>query len=190
MHKSFLVATLATMITPLANAGYLNGELDGTYRPIGGSAETLEIGGATAPEQLGDIVIYLEREDWNDLPYSERIRVRRYLIVYGQLRGLVDPTTFLAQHVLVNDDRGGALFTENDFLIPESGDPFCSTGTPMTGIETVNIVRGSGVYQNLIQGQLKLSATINNCASSPEYGQNDFVILEDGFFEFSSEVSE
>ncbi|OZG71789.1 hypothetical protein BTA51_19360 [Hahella sp. CCB-MM4] len=184
MKKTILAVGLTAFAT-ITNAGYLSGELDGTYRPMLGSITTTEIG-ITQPEQLGRFTVFLERENWTKLPDEERVRIRRYMLVYGLVRGKVDTSTFLAQHVLVNDERTGTVYTQDDSIVPISGDMFCSTGEPMRAIETINPVQGTGEYANLEGGQLKLSVIVYNCPGTKNFGNNNMTLRKDGYLKFSS----
>ncbi|WP_026180034.1 hypothetical protein [Hahella ganghwensis] len=186
MKRTILAACL-TAFTTISNAGTLKGELDGIYRPIIGNILTKEVG-VIQPEQLGQFVIYFEREGWADSSEDEQERVRRYMLVHGLVQGKVDPATFLAQHVLVNSDRTGIVYTQNDSIIPTSGDMFCSTGQPMKAMETINPVQGTGVYSHLEGGELKLSATINNCPGTEGFGNNNMTVKTSGYIKFASKV--
>ena len=184
--KAIFAAGLTVALSSTVHAGFARGDLDGVYRPLVGSVQTLEVGTMSQPEQLGELVLYFERENWDQLPRQERRRIRRFLVIYGQVRGLLDSTTFLSQHVISNNSRSGILYTENDFTIPETGDPMCSTGVPIEGIETVNVMRGAGEYSGLTSGQLMLSAHINNCPGSEDFGKNNFTLTTDGYLEFQT----
>ncbi len=173
MKKLILAAGLMAATT-INHAATFTGELDGTYTFMDGYIQTREVGTPDRPEQLGSMIMYFLRDNWRSLPYADQFRVRRLLVIEGQLRGLVNTATFMTQHVVVNENSSGALYTQDDVLIPTSGDPFCSSGTPIKGWETINMVGGSGEYQNLESGQLKLRAEVNNCPGMDNYGINFF----------------
>ena len=190
--KKLILTTGLLALTSISQAATFTGELDGIYKVVDGYIQTKEVGSLDRPEQLGSMTIYLLRKNWTSLSLPEQYRVRRLLVIEGQLRGLVDPATFMAQHVVVNDDSSGVLYTQNDFLIPVSGDPFCSSGTPIRGKEIVNLVQGTGEYANLENGELHLQAEVNNCPGMNNFGINFFrpTWQDGGFLRFKSTVNE
>jgi len=190
--KKLVLTTGLLALASTSQATPYTGKLDGTYKVVDGYIQTKEIGSPERPEQLGTMKIYLIRENWPSLSLTEKYQVRKILMIEGQVRGLVDPATFLTQHVAVNDDSSGVLFSNNDVLTPVSGDPFCSTGVPIKGSETVNLVRGTGEYANLEDGELHLQAEVNNCPGMTDFGINFFTPShpDGGFLRFKSVVNE
>ena len=163
-----------------AVADIVDGELDGFYVPQYGWAVTQEVSrpelGET-PRQIGSYSMVLAREGWDDLPAAEKMRVRKLLGIKGSLRGVMDMKTLSVNHTLGTERRDGVLYTEGDFLQPEAGDPYCSEGVPLVGVKTFNFAMGTGSYSTLSGGSIQVYGTINNCASEPEFLQNDFTVI-------------
>lgn len=175
------------------NAHAFDKEISGTYVPVKGFANTYEIANVLQgeiPQQLGNFKLVLKRKDWALLSDEEKQVIKKRVVIKGVVKGVFDPNTGTSSHVLVAKDRSGVLYTELDFLIPNHGDIYCSSGQPMSGLEQMNFVRGTGIYSELQGGTLLLDGVINNCSQASEFLQNDFTVKgEQGEFVFgSSEV--
>ncbi|QPG05210.1 hypothetical protein IT774_13940 [Salinimonas marina] len=175
--KSALLATLfCTSFSSMASSKMAKG----TYVPVKGTVETFEVSDPSlgeAPEQLGTYKIELVNKDWKSLSGQERKTTRHKIKVEGLLVGKFNPMTGLASHKLVGEDRDYTLRSENDVLIPQSGDFFCSGGTPLVINEHINLVKGTGRYSNLHTGTIVLTGVVNNCPGTEGFGENNLKIV-------------
>lgn len=148
------------------------GDLDGIYNLSRGWAESQEIGASPNPgepiEQIGRYRVSLVRRGWNQLPPAEKMRIRKVLIISGIFRGELlqyigqNP---LFEHVLGNDDRTGAIYTENDTLVSPPKVVPCGPSGLMTfsGVEQINPIKGIGIYNNLQRSKMLANITVNQC---------------------------
>lgn len=182
MHTSIKLPLCLTILlsttsyTAAANTKSLHGE----YNVVKGEVKTYNITEQkifAIPEQLGTYKIVLKHADWNGLSDSDKAITHRKLSLRGILKGKINPFNFTAEHVLTDLNRSYVLRTDNDVMVIESGDLFCSTGMPMVIKEYVNLVQGEGVYSNLISGTIALHGVIDNCPFSATYGQNDLTVI-------------
>ncbi len=148
--------------------------------PVKGTVETFEVSDPALgepPEQLGTYKIYLVNKDWQSLTGQER-KTTRYLIkVEGLVAGKINPLTGLASHKLVGKKQDYTFRSENDLLIPLSGDFICSGGSPLVINEQINLVKGTGKYSNLDTGTVVLSGVINNCPGDEDFGKNNLKVI-------------
>ena len=148
------------------------GELDGIYNLRRGWAESQEIGASPNPgepvEQIGRYRVTLDRRDWPLLPPAEKKRIRRVLTISGVFRG--ELVQYIGQnplfdHALGNDDRTGAVYTENDTLV--SPPKIVPCGPPglvtISGVEQINPIKGIGIYSNLQKSKILANVTVNQC---------------------------
>lgn len=194
--KAVLTRTaLAMLLSANASAFEYSGELDGVYQISYGLGQSQEIGALTSPdpqdlEQIGTYLVFLARQDWEQLPILERNRIRRYILVSGAFRGEVtsatsipgSPLPFLQlSHVLGTSDRTGAIITANDTLIPTTiGVEVCDPSrglVKITGKEQLNPVEGFGSLGNLTGGRFIVNTVINQCSF-----QNDFQFVPKASF--------
>jgi len=156
--KKLLVSSLCLLsLNSVANVA-------GVYDVKRGFAETLSI---NQTEQLGEYKIILKDANNN------KLKIR------GSLRGILDPSTQTLSHTLINTERTGTLITQGDSVTSiYSGDPICANGATNFQIEeTLNIVAGTGIYSNVQPGSyIIVDGTINNCPSSRDFLQNDFIV--------------
>lgn len=99
--------------------------------------------------------------------------------IYGSIHGVLDPATLTLSHTLVNTRRTGSIITQGDTITNVySGDPYCTDGvTPFNIEETLFIVAGTGIYSDIEAGSyITVEGTVNNCAGSSNYLQNDFKV--------------
>ena len=175
--KSALLATLFCIsFSSMASSKTAKG----TYVPVKGTVETFTMSDPSqgeAPQQLGTYKIKLVNKDWKSLSGQERKTTHRKIKVEGVLVGTIDPLTGLASHRLVGEKRDYTLRSENDVLIPQSGDFICSGGTPLVINEHINLVKGTGQFSNLHTGTIVLSGVVNNCPGSEDFGQNNLEIV-------------
>ena len=180
MKNMIKTALLATVLCSSFSSMALAKTAKGTYVPVKGTVETFEVSDPSqneAPEQLGTFTIELVNKDWQGLTGQERKTTHRKIKVEGIVAGKINPATGLASHKLVGEDRGYTLFSANDLLIPQSGDFFCSGGTPLVINEQINLVKGTGQYSNLHTGTIVLSGVVNNCPGSEGFGENNLEII-------------
>ena len=147
------------------------GELSGCYVPNSGFAESVSI---SQTEQLGLYKIVLKREGWNELSQTERAEIQRTLVLSGPFRGILDTVTNTLAHVLSSDSRDGVLYTANDMFFPDENSTVCK----LSGVETLNVVFGTGAYSDVF-GSVQVQGTVNNCPGDPEFGLNDFEVVGD-----------
>lgn len=182
MQKSFIysIGLCLSLGTFQASAGQNSGVLDGTYVPVSGhsfSREVSRISLGEAPRQVGRYSVVLNREGWSELSEQEKKRIRKRLVIRGEYTGVMDMGTMTLSHTLVNDEKTGTLYSQGDFLIPQQGDGYCSAGIPLTGVEQINFVAGTGDYEDLVTGTLVLHALVNNCPEEQDYLRNHFDVV-------------
>ncbi len=153
-------------------------------------ARTMEISRQSLnekPQQQGQFKIVLEKYNWSSLSEQQQKETHKTLVIKGVISGKFDPKTGYTNHIFSNKKRNGLLYSVDDILIPISGDYACSTGQPMQANELINFATGSGIYKNLIGGNLTVTAIINTCQQHPKYRQNNFFNAnKDGYLLFSS----
>ncbi|QJR82134.1 hypothetical protein CA267_015945 [Alteromonas pelagimontana] len=152
----------------------------GTYSAQSGwvkTYETADLANRTSPQQLGVYEIQLINTGWKDIPPRERKGIQRKITLKGVLLGVIDSQTFIASHTMADINRQYVIRSEGDQVLPTSGDPYCSTGVPMTVREQVNLTSATGAYANLAGGTLYFEGTVNNCPTDPEFGKNDLEVL-------------
>lgn len=163
-----------------AMADKLTGVLEGTYLAVSGHSTSREVSRLTmgeSPRQVGKYKLVLKREGWKNLSKEDKKRIRKRLVIKGEFTGVMDMSTKTLAHTLVNKEKSGTLYSHGDYLIPEQGDPYCSNGMPLTGVEHINLVAGSGIYQHLTGGTLQLKAQVNNCPAAENFLQNEFTVI-------------
>jgi hypothetical protein len=170
------------------------GDLEGVYLVKKGWVESQEIGTPLNPnpqalEEIGQYKIYLERTGWDKMASSERARIQKRLVVSGVFHGSFagyssNPSPFpLVQlnHVLGNEERTGAIYTQNDSLIPSTATAKVCDATQslliISGQDQVNPIQGIGVFSGLTGGKFVLNSTINQCTL-----QNDFQFVPTNSF--------
>ncbi|OKY25296.1 MULTISPECIES: hypothetical protein [Thalassotalea] len=181
-YKSLFITCLfcITFSSFSALADRLTGVLEGTYLAVSGHSTSREVSRLTmgeSPRQVGKYKLVLKREGWKDLSKEDKKRIRKRLVIKGEFTGVMDMSTHTLNHTLVNQDKSGTLYSHGDYLIPEQGDAYCSNGVPLAGIEHINFVNGSGIYQHLIVGKLQLKAQVNNCPTEENFLQNEFTVI-------------
>ena len=180
-HRTGAVMALALAVglTATAGAAVAKGQsksLNGCYIPTKGFAESTSVNPA---EQVGLYRIVLERENWEALSGKEKKSTTRKLVMEGPFRGVItSPQPILLDHVLADEERRGVVYTQ--------GDDFMVTGVEceggiISGIETLRPVLGTGRYENLLPGgTVQVEGSVNNCPGDPDFGTNDFEVVEGG----------
>lgn len=175
------IATLTlSLFTSLSHAASEDKGLHGQYSVLNGQVETIDVTEDrlfSPPEQLGSFSIVLKHADWSGLSEAEKEVTERKVKLKGILKGKINPLNFKARHVLTSSDRDYVLRSSDDVMIIESGDLFCSSGQPLHIKEYVNLVSGQGKYANLVTGTIALSGVIDNCPTSPTFGQNNLTVI-------------
>jgi len=99
--------------------------------------------------------------------------------VEGPLTGVMDPTTSppTEEHVMGTGARDGALYTAGDYFTPKAGDPYCSEGVPLYAVQTMNVVQGTGAYEGLESGTVRLDGVVNTCPDQPDFRKSDFEVM-------------
>ncbi|QCZ93346.1 hypothetical protein [Salinimonas iocasae] len=180
MNTKIKLLALAALFTASFTSHASEKAVHGTYVPVKGTVETFEVSDPTlgeAPEQLGRYKIYLVNSAWRSMSAEERKSTRYLIKVEGLVAGKIDLATLLVSHKLLDDDHRYTLRSENDFFIPQSGDLYCSTGTPLVIQEQINLVKGTGQYSNLSEGTIMLNGVINNCPGESDFGKNVLEII-------------
>jgi hypothetical protein len=142
-----------------------------TYDVKRGFAETFSV---SQFEQLGKFRVVLKPIRASDFD-------RDKLVLNGISKGLLN-ADFTINHTLVNKERTGVLYTENDTItMVYTGDPTCENGLgniPFEVEETLYILAGTGIYAGVEPGSfIVLKGVINNCPSLAEFGQNNFDVV-------------
>ncbi|ARD43201.1 hypothetical protein [Colwellia sp. PAMC 21821] len=169
--KKLLVSAALLSLSSVSTFAAETTENTVVYEAKLGFAETLAVSQA---EQLGRYRIVLKPIKGSEFKAGN-------LIAVGIARGLLNPD-FTANHIFINKDRTGALYTENDAITAiYAGDPTCDNGTgtvPFEVEETLNFVAGTGIYAGIEPGSfIVMKGVINNCPSLPEFGQNNFEVV-------------
>lgn len=180
MKTQIKLLALAALFTASFTSHASDKVVQGTYVPVKGTVETFEVSDPTqgeAPQQLGRYKIYLVNSAWRSMSSAERDATQYLIKVEGLVAGEIDPATLLVSHKLLDDDHNYTLRSANDFFVPQSGDLFCSTGTPLVIQEQINLVKGTGIYANLSEGTIMLNGVINNCPTLPDFGKNVLEVI-------------
>lgn len=174
------ISFIVLIFTSAVHAKHQGGDLEGEYIPTKGWIKSMEVSRpdiGESPRQIGWYRIKLIRKDWHELSHEDKKRIKKHLFLSGTYTGSLSLQTFTLEHTLVNDSRTGVIYTSNDYLLPEQGDIFCSSGVPLKGVEYIFPVRGEGVFSNLAGGQIVISGTVNNCPGQEDYLQNNFSVV-------------
>ena len=179
-NKLHIACSIVTMMfcSTYALADNHKDVLEGEYVPVSGKANSMEVSRmelGELPSQLGTFKLKLERKDWHLLSKDEKKRIAEEITVEGVFRGAFN-MNFAIDHTFLNKNRTGAMYTQNDVLIPTQGDNFCASGVPLAGTEELNFVSGIGEYAALQTGVIYVKGVINNCFGEPEFLQNNFEV--------------
>lgn len=191
--KTLLITASALLFSSLSSMAYADaneGVLEGKYVPVSGFSHSREVSRVSlgeAPKQVGKFKVVFKREGWAALSEEDKNRIRKRLVIKGEYTGVMNMSNQTLAHTMVNKDKSGTLYSEGDFLIPSQGDPFCSAGEPLQGVEQMNIVAGTGEFANISSGTLFLKADVNNCPGTDGFLSNKFeFVAGEGSLEFSS----
>ena len=161
----------------------------GKYVPSKGWAKTVEtahLERGDTPKQQGGFRLVLVHENWEELTEEEKATTYQRINMSGVLTGTVSLQTGKAAHVFVNKSRSGVMYSADDTLIPTAGDFLCFTGVPLTGVEEIKLIEGTGEYSGLVGGSIFVDGVVNMCPWHEDYRKNTFVVVPDqGYIEFN-----
>ncbi|MDX2506329.1 MAG: hypothetical protein QNL62_17870 [Gammaproteobacteria bacterium] len=152
--------------------------LHGCYTADSGYVESASI---SESQQIGTYRIILKHNNWTLLSDEDKSYTLKRFVAAGPILGNI--TSFdntgqvILNHIISDKERRGFLMSHNDVFTPTTFPEPCNneSGYILTGIETVSIAAGTGIFAdlNLQPGaSIEVEGTVNSCS-----GENDFEVI-------------
>lgn len=153
--------------------------LHGCYTVTRGHVESVAI---SQTQQMGMYRIILKHNNWRSLSDKEQSHtIKRFVAdgpILGNITGIDNTGKVYLTHIMSDKESRGLLISQDSVYTPTTIPEPCNNSSSyiLTGIETVSINAGTGIFAGLDPQQtasIQVEGTVNSCS-----GQNDFEVID------------